>query len=268
MADRRGLRAGGIFLLASRQRGVPMPCELQRRRGRPTAGKHTWKNAFDERAFTARDCTCVEETMKRFCLGIIVAVGLTLPAFALDGTRSPNNVPPVAEPLGSIQLQRAAAELLKQAAQLRRDGAELLAQANPGPTASLRDQLVGAWALVSCDGINVSNPVTCVNVRGIQIMDASGRYTRLSIPKDRPKFTDPNLPRRVQPAEEYKAAVMGIVANFGTWSVNGTTLTTHFDAALFPNAEGADIKTTISLSGDELKLVGELEQSVWQRIKK
>ncbi len=46
----------------------------------PTAGKHT-ENSFDWRAFTARDCICVEEIMKRLGLGIVVAIGLTLPAF-------------------------------------------------------------------------------------------------------------------------------------------------------------------------------------------
>jgi hypothetical protein len=30
---------------------------------------------------TARDCTCVEEIMKRLCLGIIVAISSSLPAF-------------------------------------------------------------------------------------------------------------------------------------------------------------------------------------------
>jgi hypothetical protein len=34
------------------------------------------------RALRPRDCTCVEEIMKQFCLGIVVAIGLTLPAFA------------------------------------------------------------------------------------------------------------------------------------------------------------------------------------------
>jgi hypothetical protein len=40
------------------------------------------KLSFIERAFRARDCTCVEEVMKQFGLGVIVAAGLTLPAFA------------------------------------------------------------------------------------------------------------------------------------------------------------------------------------------
>jgi hypothetical protein len=39
------------------------------------------KNVFDRACLTARDCTCVEEIMKQLCVGIIVAIGLTLPAF-------------------------------------------------------------------------------------------------------------------------------------------------------------------------------------------
>jgi hypothetical protein len=51
---------------------------------------------------------------------------------------------------------------------------------------------------------------------------------------------------------------MGLVANFGTWSVNEAdkTITYHHDGALFPNFEGVGVKETLSLSGDELKLVG------------
>jgi hypothetical protein len=36
---------------------------------------------FDPACLGARDCIYVEETMKQFCLGIIVAAGLTPPAF-------------------------------------------------------------------------------------------------------------------------------------------------------------------------------------------
>jgi hypothetical protein len=39
------------------------------------------KLSLIERALAARDCICVEEAMKQFCLGIIVAIGFTLPAF-------------------------------------------------------------------------------------------------------------------------------------------------------------------------------------------
>jgi hypothetical protein len=48
-----------------------------------------------------------------------------------------------------------------------------------------------------------------------------------------------------------------MVANFGTWSVNEAdkTLTQHVEGALFPNGEGIDLKASVSLTGDELKLV-------------
>ena len=91
-----------------------------------------------------------------FCIIVILAGIFAIPANALDGTRSPANVPPVVgAPPGDnpdIQnwhnpnLQRAAKELLERAAELRRAGAELLAQANPGAPASV-DPLIGTWKL-------------------------------------------------------------------------------------------------------------------------
>jgi hypothetical protein len=77
------------------------------------------------------------------------------------------------------------------------------------------------------------------------------------------------------PAEEYKAAAMGLVANFGTWSVNelDRTLTQHIDGALSPNVEGSDGKSTVGLTGDELKLIGPApvigarSEEVYQRAK-
>ena len=118
---------------------------------------------------------------------------------------------------------------------------------------SLREQLVGTWTLVSCDA------PYCVdsNPSGILIFDGSGRYAQVFASRGRPKFSTTGN-RRAVPAEEYKAAAMGLVANFGTWSVNEAdkTLTTHVDGALFPNIEGTDGKGTVGLSGDELKLIG------------
>jgi hypothetical protein len=209
--------------------------------------------------------------MKRFCLG--VAVGLTLPAFALDGTRSPNNAPPVIEVNPSIQnwqLQRAAKELLEQAAQLRRDGAELLAQANPGPTASLRDQFVGAWELVSCNPSNPTTAFACgTNPNGIHFLDASGRYATMIAARGRPKASVLGN-REGTSAEDYKAMTKGFVANFGTWSFSEAdkTITYHIDGALFPNVEGTEGKAPVSVSGDELKIGGASGQAVWRRIRK
>ena len=93
------------------------------------------------------------------------------------------------------------------------------------------------------------------NPNGILIFDASGRYASVIAARGRPKFTTPN--RSEAKAEEFKAAAQGLVANFGTWSVNEAdkTLTQHYEGALFPNVEGTDVKSTVSVTGDELKLL-------------
>jgi hypothetical protein len=126
---------------------------------------------------------------------------------------------------------------------------------------SLKDQLVGAWTLVSQvftepDGTKqpgAGGP----NPRGILILDASGRFAWVSGRPDRPKFkTSPGKARSEGTAEEFTAAARTFGANFGTWSVNEAdkTLTQHYEAALIPNNEGTEDKNSVSLAGDELKL--------------
>jgi hypothetical protein len=195
--------------------------------------------------------------MNRLCLGVVVAIGLTLPpAQALDGTRSPANVPPV---IGIPAVNNPNADFARK---LQRGAADLLAQANPSATApSLKEQLIGAWALVSCKS-DLRGLSLCANPNGIFIFDSSGHYAVVYAARGRSKTSA----GRNSPAEELKAVVAGALANFGTWSVNEAdkTITFHYDGALFPNPEGEDFKSTIGLSGDELKL----DQDVLQRIKR
>ena len=121
---------------------------------------------------------------------------------------------------------------------------------------SLREQLVGAWKLISCERTTakgIRQPY-CVNSYGILILDASGRYAHMIGSRGRPKLTNNN--RLDAPAEEFKAAAQGFVANFGTWSVNerDRTITRHYEGALFPNSEGRVGKMSVTLVGDELTL--------------
>jgi len=115
---------------------------------------------------------------------------------------------------------------------------------------TLKQQLVGTWTLVSCEAAP-----WCVNPNGTLMLDAGGRYAIMTAARGRPKVTvAPN--RADQKPEEYKAIAQGVVANFGTWSVSEAdkTLTLRFEAALVPNNEGTDVKGSVSLAGDELKL--------------
>jgi lipocalin-like protein len=140
---------------------------------------------------------------------------------------------------------------------------------------SLKDQLIGTWTLVSCESTspNGAKQPFCVNPNGILILDASGRYAQVIAARGRPKFSGGN--RAELPAEQFKAAAMGLAANFGTWSVSegDKTITRHYEGALFPNVEGADFKSAVNLSGDELKLVSEVpnlggkDEAVYRSVK-
>jgi hypothetical protein len=138
----------------------------------------------------------------------------------------------------------------------------------PAQAQSLRDQLVGAWSLVSC---TIQGFPWCVSPHdGVAILDASGSYAIVNTARGRPKFRDAQSPRDSYPAEEYKAATMGLQAQYGTWSVDeaGKALILHVNGALFPNVEGTVGRQTVSISGDEMTLVGPFGSNVWRRIKR
>jgi hypothetical protein len=158
----------------------------------------------------------VEEIMKRLCLGLIVAIGLTVPAFG---------------------------------------------------QASLKEQLVGTWTLVSCS--SPDNPI-CAGNNGMAMHAANGRYISMVAGRGRPKVTNPGQGRNAPSPEEYKAIASGLFAQFGTWSVNeaNKTITHHADGALFPNIEGIDgPPITISMSGDELRFTAPNGSSVYRRVR-
>jgi hypothetical protein len=86
----------------------------------------------------------------------------------------------------------------------------------------------------------------------------SGRYTLVIQARNRPKVnTTPPINRAALSADEYKAIGQGSGAQLGTWSVDETskTVTHHIESAFVPNNDGTDAKFTISLNGDELKVV-------------
>ena len=93
---------------------------------------------------------------------------------------------------------------------------------------SLKEQLIGTWTVVSCDSTsaNGAKQPFCANPNGVLILDASGRYASVIAARGRPKLSSGN--RSDVPAEQFKAAAMGLAANFGTWSVNEADKTMSF----------------------------------------
>jgi hypothetical protein len=119
---------------------------------------------------------------------------------------------------------------------------------------TLKEQLVGTWTLFSCERMVSGTKQTIANPKGILMFDAGGRYVMAGERGDRPKFKSAGQAT----TEELAAATQEFfAANFGTWSVGEADkiLTQHFDGALRPNNEGTDVKSSISLTGDELKLI-------------
>jgi len=88
---------------------------------------------------------------------------------------------------------------------------------------SLKEQLVGAWTLVSMEVIEKDGTKRRefgLTPKGVMILDAGGKYARVSERPGRNHFNAPEKFRQVTPAAEFGEAAREFGANFGTWSVN------------------------------------------------
>ena len=111
---------------------------------------------------------------------------------------------------------------------------------------TLKQQIQGPWSLASCNNTNAKGEKTAYcanNPRGILILAGNGNWARAVIAGGRKDAEAP-----------------GVVANFGTWSVNEAdkTLTGHVVGSNAPANEGKDLKLNISLSGEEMRVTGDL----------
>jgi hypothetical protein len=141
---------------------------------------------------------------------------------------------------------------------------------------SLKEQLTGAWTMVSNDNVapdGTKRQLYGPNPKGILILDASGRYAQIYVWADLPKFKANS--RQQGTAEENAAVVHGTTAQLGTWSVDegSKILMVHIEGSLFPNQAGTDSKRSITLAGDDLTVSnptpgsGGKSDSVWKRAK-
>jgi hypothetical protein len=124
---------------------------------------------------------------------------------------------------------------------------------------TLKEQLVGAWTLVSSDAMapdGTKQQPFGANPKGILILDAGGHYAFVTGRPDRPKFKDTSNVRSEATVEEWATVARAFAANYGTWSVNEAdkTLIRKYEIALIPNNDGTERIASVSLAGDELKL--------------
>ena len=140
---------------------------------------------------------------------------------------------------------------------------------------SAAKQFVGTWTLVSIryvrpDGAAIEpfGP----NAKGMLVFDGA-RFATQVMAADLPKFVSNN--RMVGTPQEYEAISHGVVAYFGTYSVDepDRIVTLHIDRSSFPNWEGTDQQRKFEFAGDELRYTAasstanpaESAQLVWKR---
>ena len=143
---------------------------------------------------------------------------------------------------------------------------------------TLRQQLIGTWVMVSAVATTKEGTKSSErwgpNPKGQIIFDANGRYAFMISRPDIARFAVNNVNQGTP--EEYTAVVRGMIANFGTWSVDEATktITTNIEASSFPNLNGGrQTRIISSLTADELKYTnpggatGTVDEAVWRRLK-
>lgn len=123
---------------------------------------------------------------------------------------------------------------------------------------SLKEQIVGAWTLVSADSVRPDGSRVEMfgsNPKGTMIFSRDGHFAlvqmRAELPRIAANSRDQGTP------EENKGIVQGSIAYFGTYSVNEAekTMTVKLEGSTYANVLGALEQKRIitSLTPDELK---------------
>jgi len=157
-------------------------------------------------------------------------------------------------------------------------GLALLPTSSIAHQKSLKDQLIGTWTAVSSESTapnGAKDQFYGATPKGILILDAGGQFAQVFARPGRPKLKSASRFSLEATPEELKAVVTGMVASFGTWSVNegDKILSRRSEANIIPNGEGLEQKYSVSLAGDELKTIsvnsvtGVKAETVYRRAK-
>lgn len=144
-----------------------------------------------------------------------------------------------------------------------------------GQQASMKEQLVGTWTLLSweqkkSDGTKIERYGT--NPKGIAFFDAGGQYIITVMRSDRAKYASNALWQGTP--EENKETADGTITYFGTYSISGTdsSIAIHVEGSSFPNWNSTDQKRFVTIAGDQLTLTvrppgGDGVDVIWKRAK-
>jgi hypothetical protein len=142
------------------------------------------------------------------------------------------------------------------------------------PKGATAASLIGTWTLVSetaHQGDKTAQPLG-PNPLGMMMFDRGGHFMMFIARPGLPKFAAGK--RDAGTPEENKAVLAGLLAFFGTYSVNDAdqALILHPEASTFPNWDGADQKRFLKLVGDQQiwtnrtpAIGAEVVEVVWRR---
>lgn len=120
---------------------------------------------------------------------------------------------------------------------------------------SLKEQIVGTWRTVS-----IYNEIggTKANLygdkpAGLTMFDRSGNYVSYLSKPDLPKFAVANRLKGTD--AENRNVIHGMISGFGTYSVEGDTVSTTTIASSYPNRAGTTEKRTYKIVGDAMSSI-------------
>jgi len=152
--------------------------------------------------------------------------------------------------------------------------------------ASIREQLIGSWRLVSRQSRRINSeleadPGLSVTPLGVLIYDQSGHVAAQLSRRDRTvEMIGEECPAAVvtKGTPDTAQTILGYDAYFGTYTINERDgiVTHHLEAALWPGDIGKDINRSFTVSGDRLTIsfntttrdgVKVTRTLVWERMK-
>ena len=141
-------------------------------------------------------------------------------------------------------------------------------------TQPAKDPFVGTWSLVSISYVRPDGTAVQpfgLNAKGMLVFDGTRFATQVTA-ANLPRFASNN--RMAGTPQEYEAISHGVVAYFGTYTVNSRIVTLHIERSSFPNWEGTDQQRKFEFVGDELRYTAasstanpaESALLVWKRV--
>ena len=117
---------------------------------------------------------------------------------------------------------------------------------------SLKEQVVGTWKLVSIYNEQDGKKTNLYGEKplGLLMLDKSGNVISMIAQPDIPKFATANRLKGTD--AENRAVVHGIIAGFGTYTIEGDTVTIKSTVSSYPNRSGTTEKRVYKISGNEL----------------